>query len=56
MGVSKVGTIVEVVEHMMSGQVHQSVKIKSDGFAAVVSINLTLFPRRVRLIEEKDSE
>ncbi len=56
MGVSKVGAIVEIVEHSMGSQIHRSVKIKADGFAAVVSINLTLFPNRVKLVEEKDSE
>jgi len=56
MGASKVGTIVEMVEHLVCGQSHQSIKIKAEGFATVVTINLTLFPQWVRLIEEKVSE
>lgn len=56
MGSSKEGIIIEAVEHLVSGQSHQSIKVKAGGFAMAVTINLTLFPHRARLIEEKVSE
>ena len=54
MGTPKTGSIIEVFKHTLSGQVHQSVKIKADHFAMPVTVNITLFPQWVWLIEEKD--
>tara|TARA_Y100001963_G_scaffold63977_1_gene89189 strand:- start:443 stop:640 length:198 start_codon:yes stop_codon:yes gene_type:complete len=53
-GAARVGTIIEVFEHKMSGNIHRSLKIQAENFALPVTINITLFPHWVCLIEEDE--
>jgi hypothetical protein len=56
MGAVHMGTVIDVVGHVVAQTMHKSVSIKSEGFALPVIINLTLFSNRVALLGEEDGD